>query len=327
MNKYKKISLIVVFLGILILIGNSYGINDESSSKTFFSLNKNADINKFNLETINLDCIKLTSPKSIKNWMIQVYWANVGESYDNNKILEYDHYNDGINSQKICYSDITKQIDYNKIKNTNDNIVKQISVRVVLKATNDDKKTLYKGISYKIWRPSSIWDYDAINEWVYKDTIFDSVYDFISIKAEEVNQTGDDKKCYKYPGFKDYCLNYNKGSLLQLNIDEPSKKEYHNNITLDFSMTKNYKWVSLWGREYPLYYKIITYEKNNNEDVEINKSSCKSIKYLATRKFSINLNKPNQTLYAKVIKYNDEVCSGDGVEIARTGGYRLIKKN
>ena len=69
MNKYKKISLIAVFLGILILIGSSYSIYDEANSKTVFSLNKNAYINKFNLETINLDCIKLTSPKSIKNWM------------------------------------------------------------------------------------------------------------------------------------------------------------------------------------------------------------------------------------------------------------------
>ena len=121
-------------------------IKDRTGGST--STTKPRTTGRFEVKSEGNNCYTVTAPQDAKNWRIHVYYKDGNKKYfgSQTKItsLSKNHYNDGVRSQKVCF---TKQ-KYNKE-----------TFRILVKWT-DGAKDKALGTP-KNWRPTN-WYYNSI---------------------------------------------------------------------------------------------------------------------------------------------------------------------
>lgn len=141
---YIVLILIVLFMIVSYLLFNSVqNINLKATANSYFTLSNNGG-----------NCYTVNAPSKATYWRVQVYYKEYSNKYfENNKILSFNHFNDKVISQKICF----KKQKYNK----------EI-FRILIKWTTGSNDKVYTKISPKVWMPSGF-TYNNNIGWVYKD--------------------------------------------------------------------------------------------------------------------------------------------------------------
>ena len=334
-KRRKMFKVTMTLFAVAVILGGGFLSYKKFKEKDINSKSKDARIVKFAESSTDKDCLQIEAPVIFKNWRIQVYYKAPGEDKYQNELLSEDHYNDKVRKQKICASDLLNLVysedgnlnGENNEENTESEISTQdtsygnaidgYSVRVYLKATKGANDKPYQGISPYTYRPNKNWQYNSSTNWIYKDfTVHNNDY-IIADTMEELCQT--------FPGSDDKCDLYDTGTD-KVKVIGPTIQEFSKPKTLAISMIKKKKNVSIWGLEYPTYYKIEEYVKSDDseEDTLRSESKCYSIKYMQTKMFTLKLRNDGETVYSKIIGYKDSDCSKDQYngKIGVTNGYR-----
>lgn len=151
--KKRKIAIIAIVIAAVLLVG---GVT-FALVKTFKPVEgsgKNAEANKFAVVKNSNTCYTVYAPTNAKYWGVHVYYKQAGSSsFGSRKIsnLSKYHDNDGVKSQKICF---TKQAYQNE------------TFRILVRWNQGSNHRVYKTAS--AWKPVGYYSNNAIG-WAYKD--------------------------------------------------------------------------------------------------------------------------------------------------------------
>ena len=308
LKKRRMFYMAVTALAVLLIGGGGYFTYTKLKPKKVESTGKDATILKFKTQELDDYCFNIEAPAFAKNWRIQIYGKKRGaSSYGNNKLVSYNHYNDGIKTQKICLS--------NSIFNPKYQGGIYTDYRILVKATTGANDKVYTKVSPNVWKPSG-WSYNKSIGWAYKDVIFLSGRGDLASVEKNINYAGfGEKTVYRIP---------------YVTIEEPKQLEYSSRKTLTFKVTtKGDSLFDGWDN-WPIWYKVETniiksVSKNNIEYEKVSESKCIQIRPGEVKKFYVNLTKPNETYVSHIIKYYDNKCENGDIVVDQTNGYRYTK--
>ncbi len=277
---------VVAVLVVLIIGGGSFFVYNKLNSKDIESEGKDAGLLKFTSEQVSVGyangeeyCIDIEAPSFAKNWRVQLYWKESNaSSFGNNKVASYNHYNDGVRTQRVCTNEINS-------------LGIGFTFRVLIKATTGANDTVYTKVNPNVWKPLG-WNYNSSIGWAYKDYY---------VETWGVGDTSVSQVCRTMPGLKDYCRDEVKSSL---EIIEPSNQEYNVPTTLKFKLKLNKS--NNFTDEWPLWYRVFTYDAKTNR--KVSQSTCRKISTGNTQSYIARLNKANVTYYYGANLYADNEC-------------------
>lgn len=300
LKKRRMFYIVLAVLAVLIIGGGGYFTYTKLKPKKVESTGKDAALLKFKEEKVEHYCINVEAPVFAKNWRVQVYWKKKGaSSYGNNKLASYNHYNDGVKKQKVCF---------NAPKNY---FLPEVEFRVLVKATTGANDKIYTKVNPNDWKPFG-WNYNKSIGWAYKDYFIPGF----------PGDTYLGKFCYKNPGYKDYCTDI--GSTL-IYVNDPEKVEYNRPtiVKIKFGLSNYYKDWFTKKEIWPAWYVVKVYNAKNNQ--EVTRTTCKKIEPNREATYNLSLIKPNETYYTKIYVYKNGECNGDYEDVQRTNGYRYTK--
>ena len=152
LKKRKMIIIAIVIAAVLLVGGVTFAL--VKTFKPVEGSGKNAEANKFAVVKNSNTCYTVYAPTNAKYWGVHVYYKQAGSSsFGNRKIssLSKYHDNDGVKSQKICF---TKQAYQNE------------TFRILVRWNQGSNHRVYKTASS--WKPVGYYSNNAIG-WAYKD--------------------------------------------------------------------------------------------------------------------------------------------------------------
>ena len=308
LKKRRMFYILVAVLAVLIIGGGGYFTYTKLKPKKVESTGKDATLLKFKTQELDDYCFNIEAPAFAKNWRVQVYGKKSGaSSYGNNKLVNYNHYNDGVRKQKICLSDPIFSPRYKGGKYTD--------YRILVKATTGANDKVNTKVNPNVWKPSG-WSYNKSIGWAYKDVVFESGR----------GDGGYEKKYVGHAGFGDAIIN----RIPYVTIEEPNKISYTKPTLLTFKVTTKGASLFKGWDNWPIWYKVETDimkldSKNNIVYERVSESKCIEIRPGEVKKFYVNLTKPNETYISSIAKYSDNKCESNRTIIDQTNGYRYTK--
>lgn len=152
LKKRKMIIIAIVIAAVLLVGGVTFAL--VKTFKPVEGSGKNAEANKFAVVKNSNTCYTVYAPTNAKYWGVHVYYKQAGSSsFGSRKIsnLSKYHDNDGVKSQKICF---TKQAYQNE------------TFRILVRWNQGSNHRVYKTAS--AWKPVGYYSNNAIG-WAYKD--------------------------------------------------------------------------------------------------------------------------------------------------------------
>ena len=151
--KKRKMIIIAIVIAVVLLVGG-VTFTLVRTLKPIEGSGKKAEANKFAVVKNSNTCYTVYAPTNAKYWGVHVYYKQAGSSsFGSRKIsnLSKYHDNDGVKSQKICF---TKQAYQNE------------TFRILVRWNQGSNHRVYKTASS--WKPVGYYSNNAIG-WAYKD--------------------------------------------------------------------------------------------------------------------------------------------------------------
>lgn len=341
--KKRKIAIIAIIIAVVLLVGG-VTFTLVRTLKPIEGSGKKAVANRFVVAKNSNTCYTVYAPTNAKYWGVHVYYKQAGSSsFGNRKIssLSKYHDNDGVKSQKICF---TKQAYQNE------------TFRILVRWNQGSNHRVYK--TPNAWKPVGYYSNNAIG-WAYKDYAINWGSSSSSTGSNNTNNNSNNNQTTKaaltvtgpsqvsytkaatvrisfkhnqnktmyytfvnynkgVSGYKQPCSPINANQTKSFTLDVNEKATYRTSTIKLFSDSSCSKQVDLKTTK-TYYYNIPDYAK-----LKVNEPTQKD--YDTSKKVSISfsLDTTYNTLFYKFTTYN--VASSGRVDKSYTQPCSVIKK-
>lgn len=334
LKKRKMIIIAIVIAAVLLVGGVTFAL--VKTFKPVEGSGKKAEANKFAVVKNSNTCYTVYAPTNAKYWGVHVYYKQAGSSsFGNRKIssLSKYHDNDGVKSQKICF---TKQAYQNE------------TFRILVRWNQGSNHRVYKTASS--WKPVGYYSNNAIG-WAYKDYAINWRASSNSNNSSNNNQTTKPLLIVTEPSQTNYNSkaivtikyrhnqnktmyytfdNYNKGNIGYRQSCSPINANQTKNFTLsvDKGAESRYSIIKLYSdsscskqvdskKTKTYYYNIPDYAKLKVTEPAVKEYVSKKVQ------ISFSADTTYNTLYYKFSTYNN---SNGNTSVTYTQPCSVIKK-
>ena len=312
----RKVFMISICIIAVLLVGTAtYLVVSSFKSKDIGGTNKNAQANRFVIANSGTNCYTVYAPTNAKYWRIHVYYKSTTSNlYGSNRIVNKNHYNDGVKSEKICF----KKQKYNPE-----------NYRILVKWTTGANDKVNGNPNS--WKPSGWYSNKSIG-WAYKDYTVNwsnatlklqepstTIYNNPTKVSIKVSHTSNNTLYYKFKNYnassvtytEQKCIPIKKGEVKSFTLDVNSNTQIRNSVIYLYSDSKCSNLLDTKKTKTYYYQKPSVHnEGNSSSSAKLNIQEPSTTKYTTATKVQIKVSHSGKsTLYYNFKNYNNSALS------------------